>query len=473
MKNIQIIKNILSLSGGQLINIILNLITIGIITRYLTLWEFGLFNYWLALIGVLSKFVDLGLGPIVLRECSKNRDCYSYLSTSIIFRIILLFILAICVNGYLFFAEVPKTEIYLANFLILNIIFSQKFNNVRDLLNIPFKRRIKMQIPILINVLENLLLLLSIILVSLFDLGFVLFLLFYVVSNIPGFFILLLVNIKNRDVKLYFSLNRLKYLIRESLPLAGYVLFAYVYLQVDLFLIKVLLNEESVGLYSAAVRLSRPLLIIPSSLITTFFPLIVYSIKKARNIDFEINLVVKILVILGLAISLLVTFKTADINSFVFGSDYSKVSVTTALLFWTLSFTFFNFFILDVFTAKNKQKYNLYYIISVTVLTIIADIIFISLFGLKGAAIARIFSAFIGTLILLNFLKKIDLKINYFNLKILTWTILSFILVYFISSWSFMIYLPVSSLVLLILIILLRVFNSEEIIFLKKHLKFG
>ncbi len=473
MKNNRLIKNILFISSGYFVNIILNLITLGIITRYLSVEEFGLFNYWLALIGVFSKVVDMGLGPIVLRECSKGGNCPSYMSTSVIFRVLILFFVTIVINIYLKFTDTRTVNFFLANFLLLNIIFSQKFNNIRDILNIPFKVNIKMQVPILINVSENLLLLILISLVYFFKLNFITFLGFYVAANIPGFLLLFFWNLKKENIKLLFELNSLKYLIKESLPLAGYVFLAFFYLQIDIFLIKIFLSEKAVGLYSTAIRLSRPLLIIPASLITTFFPLFVKSIKENKKIDFQIGLIVKVLLIVALSIAITVNFKTDELNVLLFGSEYSGIGLITSLLFWTLIFSFFNFFILDIFTAKGKQKYNLFYIIIVTLTTIVISAVSINFLGLKGAAAARLFSSFLGTMILLNFLKRINLKIKFFSFRILLWAMCSFILLDLISALNIFFYFPLALTFIIVCAFILRVFNSDEILFLRQQLKHG
>ena len=197
------------------------------------------------------------------------------------------------------------------------------------------------------------------------------------------------------------------------------------------------------------------------------------SIKENKKIDFQISLIVKVLLIVALTIALTVNFKTDELNVLLFGNEYSGIGLITSLLFWTLIFSFFNFFILDVFTAKGKQKYNLFYIIIVTLATIVISAVSINLLGLKGAAAARLFSSFLGTIILLNFLKRINLKIQFFSFKILLWAMCSFILLDLISDLNIFIYFPLALTFIIVCAFILRVFNNDEILFLRQQLKHG
>lgn len=70
----KIIANIISITGSQILSLILFMITFGYIARYLEVTEFGLFNYWLAVIGILAKLMDFGFGPIVFESVQKETN---------------------------------------------------------------------------------------------------------------------------------------------------------------------------------------------------------------------------------------------------------------------------------------------------------------------------------------------------------------------------------------------------------------
>ncbi|MCO6473126.1 MAG: oligosaccharide flippase family protein, partial [Melioribacteraceae bacterium] len=63
-------KNIFSLTFGQGLPLVFNFVIFVIAARALGVENFGLFSSAIAIVGILSKFVDLGIEPIVFREFS-------------------------------------------------------------------------------------------------------------------------------------------------------------------------------------------------------------------------------------------------------------------------------------------------------------------------------------------------------------------------------------------------------------------
>ena len=85
----KITKNLFSLTFGQGFAFILNFIAILLAARFLGVENFGSFTTLLAVISIISKFIDFGLVPIVFREQSKDSNNYLILNNSISIRIIL------------------------------------------------------------------------------------------------------------------------------------------------------------------------------------------------------------------------------------------------------------------------------------------------------------------------------------------------------------------------------------------------
>jgi len=457
---LRIVSNIISITLGQAASIIILLVIFGYVTRHLEVAEFGQFNYWLAVIGILSKGIDFGFGPILLRECSKGNDCNNNISSVFIFRTFLFVGLLIVLNLFIF--SYPTQTIILANILMANILFTSKDINFRDLLYIFFKKDLRMHIPAMVNLFDAILLLILVIPIRFVDDKFNYFLIVYLVANIPGYLFIVMTVIKRYNLKLQFNFSNLKWLMRESLPLYGFVFLSYIYLQLDIFMINYFEGEDSVGLYSAAVRVTRPLLIIPSAFVMTFVPILVKKIESKSEIQKEVLLVLKLLMLMAIVFVNMFYFKASFFMTLIFGSKYLIASDPARYLFVALVFLFFNFFVLDLLTIHNKQRYNLIYIIIVVISAFVFNLIFIPLYSINGAAFSRILSAMVGFGFLLVILRQIIGRLNFIDLKLLFWIFVNIITVYFLKDENILIYLLVSFLMIIFSLLIFKIFTSQE-----------
>jgi O-antigen/teichoic acid export membrane protein len=74
-----IVRNLLSITTGQILNLILSFLSITLAARMLGVNDFGNFGYLLAVVSLISKIMDLGFTPIVFRELSINKNNFGYL----------------------------------------------------------------------------------------------------------------------------------------------------------------------------------------------------------------------------------------------------------------------------------------------------------------------------------------------------------------------------------------------------------
>ncbi|HPN39386.1 MAG TPA: oligosaccharide flippase family protein, partial [Melioribacteraceae bacterium] len=315
----KLIKNLLSITSGQFINLFLSFLSITLAARYLGVENFGKFGYLLAVVSVVSKIIDFGFTPIVFRELSINKK-YDLLNSAIVFRILAFFVVAVVLNIVLFFFNTSLTEQILLNLLLTNSLISARFICVRELLDVPFKVELKMHYPMLFTNIDNIVLFLTVILLPFYEDKLTLFIVGYVVSNLPGLFLTLYFLYKKFGYYLKINLSSIKYLLKESLPLYGFIVLDALYQQLDVILLKNLSTYHDAGIYSVALRLSTPLLIIPTAIIHTIFPTLSKNFINSKNDNsFIINLIFKILFILSFSISIVFFFYSKNIIMLVFG----------------------------------------------------------------------------------------------------------------------------------------------------------
>lgn len=457
-------SNVSSIFLGKGVELLFTLASVTLIARNLGVEQYGLFSSIVALTVLMSKFIDIGFAPIVFRESAKKDSTFEMLNTAFTLRIILILALFVIFNSASTLTNLSSKEILLSNILFLNIIFSSKYMNFRELLEILFKVNLNMFNVMLFNTLDSIVLLGFVILMPYLGGGLEYLVIVYVVSNIPGFLLLIIFLNKRYRYKFSFSFNKGYWLIRESLPLFGTVILTTAFQQIDILLLRGLDSEYAVGLYSAALRLTVPLGIIPLALITTVFPLIVRGRETGSSGTMPATrLVYKILFLFSFAISFIITFKAEHIISLIFGNEYSDAYLPMTILFWSILFTYFNTFTLNLLTVYNKQKYNFFATLLIVIVQVLLVVVFTPIYSYTGVAFARVAAGAAGTIFFIFILKGIGIQFNFFSIRVAKWLIPFVIGAIALSFLPFYAYLPLAFLLTLILTIRLNYFSPEEI----------
>jgi O-antigen/teichoic acid export membrane protein len=455
--------NVLSISIGQFSSLLINFFSVSLTARYLGVEDYGTFNYLLAIVFIASKISDLGLSNIIFRETSKSQNGYVDVSVGISIRMITFFIVALLLNISILFLQFDSEKILLINIFYLSTILSSKFMTFRDMLDIPYKVNLDMMYSNIFNVIDNFIFLGLILLLPLFNGGIDYVILAYVFSNLPGFILVIVFLKKKYSFQFQFSFNRAGWIIKQSLPLAGFLILISIFNQVDIFLLTLLDSEKATGVYSVASRLIIPLSILPSAIATTFFPKIVFNFKNKIDNSNIYNFINKILFMFSVSMALIVTFKAKEIILLIFGSQYIQAYSPSIFLIWSFVFLFFSYVSLDFFTALDKQIYNLLFAFLIVMLSIILLIIFIPLYSFNAAGAIKLTVSLIGAGFVLVHLKKLNLKVYFFDKKVAIWILICAVLIYFISYLPLLLYVLLTPLIVFIITIKTHFFKEEEL----------
>ena len=252
-------------------------------------------------------------------------------------------------------------------------------------------------------------------------------------------------------------------MIKESVPLAGFVILAVIFQQIDTIIIKYSKTSFDAGIFSAAARLTIPLNIIPATVVTVVFPFIVNEANSQSRKESIIKLLYKLLFLISLIVTIVFSFKIKEITTLIFGRDYIDASLPAMLLFLSQIFLFFNFFSLDLLTAKNLQTKNFIYAVIIVIINISLDIIFIPHYSFTGASIAKLVSSVVGTLFLVFVLHRARIKFNFIQMPLLIFICALIVVFYLIEAMPLYLYLIIGIPIIAFSIFLFRLFNIEEI----------
>lgn len=435
-----------------------------IAARALGVENFGLFSSAIAIVGILSKLVDLGIEPIVFREFSKNDSSFNLFSTALTLRFIMYLLLVLIFNLSASIFGFTTTEIILINILFLTIIFSAKTVVFRELLSTPFKAVLKMHYPMTVNVIDNLVLLIFVIPMLYVDLGLIYFGTVYTAANFPGFILMFFFLKKKFNYRISFRLENAKWLILESLPMFGFVILTTIFQQADIVIINFLRGREDAGVYSVGLRMTMPLYIIPSAIVTTVFPMLVQQLEQKERSNFISNFVFKILFFISFTLAAVFTFKADEILTLIWGMEYSPAAFASSVLYWTQVFLFFNFFAIAVLIVHNRQFYNFIYSLILMGSNLILAFLLIPDYGVNGAALAKLTASVLGFIFIILSMYKLHIPLTFRAGMLAVWILIVTIALFFIAqTFSIFLYLSAGIIAIIVITLVVKYFLTEEL----------
>lgn len=447
---------------GQGISLAFNFAAFILAARYMSVHDFGRFGFLVAIVGILSKVIDFGLGPIVFRESSREEDSNRLLNSAISIRLILFLSVLIIYNLVIYFLGFSSSEFILSNILFISIILSTRMANFRELMATPFKVQLKMHYPMTLTILDSLLFLILVIIMPFVRGGINYFVLSYVFSTLPGFIIQFLFLEKKFDFKPKIIFYKAGWLLKEALPLAGFVLLTIVYQQFDVVLLTSYKDEYSAGIYSVATRLTMPLNLIPGIVVTTVFPYLVKNLRDRLKTDAINSLVYKSLFLVSFVLAIIFSFRSETIVVLLFGAKFRAASLPASMIFWSLVFMFFNYFTLDLLTAHSRQILNLIYSLLLVSLNTILNVLLIPQYSYAGVGFSKLIAGFLGFTFLFWVLYRYGFRLSFINFKFVLWSISVSVLVFFLSFLPLVLYLLLSFLVIIVSLKLFGYFENEE-----------
>jgi len=466
------LKNVTSIILGRTSELILSFLAITYLIRYLGAEKYGVFSAIVASIAIFSKFIDLGFSQIIFRELSSDTGKKEIINSALSIRLLLFLMLVILYNLAAKFTHINTSEIIISNILLINILISAKLRNIRDLLEIPFKTVLRMDIVMIATFVDALTLLIFIFVAGALKFNLIEISVIYVAANLPGFSFLLFYLKKWKPFKFKFSFVNLKWLIKESMPLFGAGILSVIFLQLDVVLLREFISAKQAGFYSAAIRVGVPLSIIPLSIITTIFP-IVSKNKDYNKVETKkiVESSFKILFLLLFFSAVFVSFKGAEILKLLYGAKFIPANTSLILLFWAFTFYYSSILFQNLNTILKIQKFNFYYFL--VLLGIFLFVLFFTLvrMGSEGAALSRLIASAIGFLFLLKVLNKTEFALPKINFKTVAFFLIIFFLAYLLKGFGLILFLIIFSVTVIVFSFVLKFFNNDDLILFYRLLK--
>ena len=154
-----------------------------------------------------------------------------------------------------------------------------------------------------------------------------------------------------------------------------------------------MVNNEAVGIYAAAVRLSDGWLFIPAVIATSLFPAMLNAKLKNRQLYLErTQYLFNLMAIIGIVVAIGVTVTAFPIIHIAFGPAYDQASWILMVHIWGGIFSAMSTVSYRYFIAEGLQKYSFYRGVTGVLANLMLNLLLIPIYGSMGAAIATVLS---------------------------------------------------------------------------------
>lgn len=269
----RIVKNaVVGVAAGVIGGLVYLATTVAIARNHnVSLAEFGEYQWVLAFAMIAQLVADSGLPRMMIREIAKDPECVGHItgaSAALIWVISLIvcFLVGI-VAVFLPYHTDVKIALVLMTFATLATFHSAGYSAVLR----AFEDN---ELNYLGFILQKILLLIFILLMLHFKSGLIGFVVAHMVSNILLWnFYHILVSRFYTKVKLRVDLPLWKELFFSAIPMGGGVMLRQLAMQIDIFVLGLMTNMQTVGVFGGPYRLSWSLRTIPQTLSLPLYPL--------------------------------------------------------------------------------------------------------------------------------------------------------------------------------------------------------
>ncbi|APP06374.1 MULTISPECIES: flippase [Vibrio] len=391
MKNRAI--NILWMLSDKFAKVGLSFLVSIYVIKYFTPKEYGEIAYYQSIIFILVAFVSFGLENIILREISRGKEEIDKIIVNAIFLRLSVSVLVFLISLILMMSGFMSESFIL--FVILTCsLFANGFSAV-ELYNIAIEKG--KRISLTSTVIAICFSVIKLVLIYYGILDQILFCVVFVFELIIYFLILsvmFLVDGRRFDLSLV-SLKYIKWMLKESIPLLVANVVFGLYVKIDSLMISHMNGMEYVGYYSAGLKFSEVLFIIPMVVCNALFPYF-DSLYKESKIEYN-----KILSIIGsvgfyslLIVSVTLYFLGGYIIVSIIGEKYAISSQVFSIHVLSLPIVFIGVLSSKMLVIEGMQSLSMYRNFFGLIINVILNSILISTHGIVGAALASLISYF-------------------------------------------------------------------------------
>jgi len=469
----KIAANTIFLISGKVSGLLLQIIIVAILARYLGVSGYGKYAFVFAYLSFFHILCNLGINTILVREISRDKSLApSLVGHGILIKIILSvvsFSLAILIITLLNYPLDTTKAVYVLSLVLLFSAFQTP--------ELIFQAYLKIQYSVLIS-LGNRLLTLGLILLAISQKQTLVFIIWmFVISNMALVIATVIFSRKFVIPKFAFNPKTLKWILRESWPLALSAIFITIYFKIDTIMLSLMKGDEAVGYYNAGYAIMSNLIFIPAAYATSIFPVISDYFKSSTDSLAKIfKRSFKYLSSLAIPIVVGGVILSKQIIIFIYGDQFYPAVKAFQILIFAAGIIFISNLVSTNITAINRQRINMWLALGNVILNISLNLLLIPRLSYIGASIATVATEGLGCSLAFLFC------IKYFKIPIFSKSYLNFIklllaagvmalIVFYLQAIHLIVLIPVAAICYTMALFLFGWFDRTDIDLFKQVLR--
>lgn len=398
LKN-KVASNAIWIIVGRVVQSILALIVSMLTARYLGPSNFGLLNYAASIVAFALPIMNLGLSNILVQETTNYPEEEGKIyGTSIILSFVSSLVCMMGVTLYTFVVDAGEMVTHYVVMLYSLMLVFQAF----ELIQYWFQAKLLskyMSISYLVTYV-----IVSVYKIILLAKGANIYF-FAVTNSLDALLIAIMLLVLYRKLggkKFAFSGELAKRMVGKSKHYIVSGLMVTIFAQTDRIMLKLMMDETSVGYYSAAVTCAGMTAFVFAAIIDSMRPSIFTHKKNGESAAYERGIARTYCIIIYLALlqSLAMTILAKIIILVLYGRDYFPAISALRIVVWYTTFSYMgsvrNVWIL----GENKQKYLWILNTGGALMNVVLNAALIPFMGINGAALASLLTQIFTNIIM-------------------------------------------------------------------------
>jgi O-antigen/teichoic acid export membrane protein len=387
-------KNTGWMFSGKIVNLVVAFVVNVMIARYLGPDRYGVLSYVISFVGLFLFIPGFGVGGIILRDLVKFPEKKNAILGTTFFLNLFGAILAIIIIVLIVvfnFNHDPFTNILI---IIMSSTFVlQSFNVIDSYFQASVLAKKVVVVQTISLFVSSIIKLLFIFLK--FDLQFFIYLYIFDAAFLSTGLLLIYKLSHHSIFAWHFDRNLARQFLRESWSLMFSSLFFLIYARIDQVMIKSMLNNHEVGIYSVAVKLSEFWVFIPSTIAASFMPAIINAQKTNQSVyENRYKKLYLLIFYLSLFISFIIFILAKPIVIILFGESYLGAIKPLQVYVWSGVASAVGYLVSMYLIIENHAKVTLVCAFTSMMINIILNWKLIPIFGISAAAFATLISYF-------------------------------------------------------------------------------
>lgn len=384
------LKGVTWLAGDKIVRLGISVFTGALVTRYLGPEKYGILSALTAYAALFGPIANMGVNSLIIRDVAAHpEEERKVVDAAILLKLfggIIAFLFAVSLA---LFANQPQYEPFLVVIATVQFLFY-----FLESIEIWFLAKHQQKKPIIASQISFLFTSILRVAFIYFDLGLAAILFTYALDSILGGIFVYITARKYFSftlTSLVYDKTKVRQLFRETLPLILSGLGSNIYMKIDKVIMPWLTTAFTLGIYSAATRLSELWYFVPYSVSTALAPLIAEA--KSKTPDIYEKRIRKSLVLINLVTFIIAafTFLIGPLAiSLYAGEKYSTALPALQVHIWSLPFISMGL-IVDIWLVNERlQKVQVARTFMTAALNIVLNILLVPNYGAVGAAWATL-----------------------------------------------------------------------------------